>query len=178
MPLSVFIYGYMYFVHVCLYTLCVCVCVCVRACVSIQKYINQAYSISEGLIFLEWYGICHIFNACIHTHMHTHTHTHKGTDIKVLDKSDVSVYLPLICKLLWSSTGFCIILATGRQSHFQIWKSMFKGTTNHNFYSTAPSHRNGRLGYIHSLHSNTDKVSSLLQVFCKILYLYIVPSCT
>ena len=68
-------------------------------------------------------------------------------------------------------TGFCIILATGRQSHFQIWKSMFKGTTNHNFYSTAPSHRNGRLGYIHSLHSNTDKVSSLLQVFCKILYM-------
>ena len=86
----------------------------------------------------------------------------------------VRVCIPFTC-IYCTNTGFCIILATGRQSHFQIWKSMFKGTTNHNFYSTAPSHRNGRLGYIHSLHSNTDKVSSLLQVFCKILYPWTWP---
>ena len=50
---------------------------------------------------------------------------------------------------------------------------MFKGTIlpTTMYFSTAPSHRNGRQGCIHSLYSNIYKVSSLLQGFCKITLL-------
>ena len=39
------------------------------------------------------------------------------------------------------------------------------------FFSTAPSHRNGRQRCIHNLYSNTYNVSSPLQRLCKTLYL-------
>ena len=45
-----------------------------------------------------------------------------------------------------------------------------KGLPTTIYFSTVPSHRNGRQGCIHSLYSNIYKVSSLLQGFCKILY--------
>ena len=72
-----------------------------------------------------------------------------------------------------SVTGFCIILATTRLSDIQIWNQCSKGLPTTICFSTAPSHRNGRQGCIHSLYSNIYKVSSLLQGFCKILYMYV-----